>query len=89
METTYAFTTGESNNTDTPHLVNNILRSFFTDSTVSADGIKISATNGHYAHKSFNEIEFLMDRMQKNWLKCQGYENEADSTRVPAARFTA
>ena len=52
------FTTGDANNSDTPHLVNNTLHSLFTDCSVSANGIKISSANGHYAHKSFIETEF-------------------------------
>ena len=52
------FTTGDANNSDTPHLVNNALHSLFTDCSVLANGIKISSANGHYAHKSFIEKEF-------------------------------
>ena len=84
------FTTGDANNSDTPHLVNNALHSLFADCTVSANGIKISSANGHYAHKSFIETEFSHGSdAKKTWLKCQGYEYEADPTGVPAATITA
>ena len=52
------FTTADANNSDTPHLVNNVLYSLFADCTVSANGIKISSANGYYAHKSFIATEF-------------------------------
>ena len=57
---------------------------------MSANGIKISSANGHYAHKSFIETEFSHGSdAKKTWLKCQGYEYEADPTGVPAATITA
>ena len=40
------FTTGDANNSDTPHLANNVLHSLFADCIVSANGIKISSANG-------------------------------------------
>ena len=52
--------------------------------------LKISSANGHYAHKSFIETEFSHGSdAKKTWLKCQGYEYEADPTGVPAATITA
>ena len=48
----------EAANRDTPYFVNNTLHSLFSECTVSANGIKISKTNGNYAHKGFIEIEF-------------------------------
>ena len=83
------FTTGDVNNSGTPHLVNNVLHSLFADCTVSANGIKISSANGHYAHKSFIETEFCHESDAKTWLKCQGNDYEADPTGVPAAIITA
>ena len=77
------FTTGDANNSDTPHLVNNVLHSHFADCTVSANGIKISSANGHYAHKIFIETEFSHGSdAKKTWLKCLGYDYEADPTGV-------
>ena len=84
------FTTGDANNSDTPHLVNNVLHSLFADCTVSANGIKISSANGHYAHKSFIETEFSHGSdAKKTWLKCQGYDYEADPSSVQPATITA
>ena len=84
------FNTGDANNSDSPHLVNNALHSLFTDCSASANGIKISFANGHYAHKSFIETEFSHGSdAKKTWLICQGYEYEADPTGVPAATITA
>ena len=51
----------------------------FSECTVSANGVKISNTNGNYAHKAFIETEFSSSRTAKGtWLVCQGYyfENE-------------
>ena len=84
------FTTGDDKISDTPHLVNNVLHLFFTDCTVSANGINFSSANGHYAHTSFIETEiFQGSDAKKTLLKCQGYEYEADSKGVPAAAITA
>ena len=52
------YTAGDANASDLPYFANNILNSLFADCTVSANGIKISTANGHYAHKSFIETEF-------------------------------
>ena len=41
--------------TDAPYFCNNVLQSLFSDCTVSANGLKISNSNGNYAHKSFIE----------------------------------
>ena len=51
------YTAGDAIASD-PYFDNNILHSLFADSTVSANGIKISTANGHYAHKIFIETEF-------------------------------
>ena len=65
--------------TDAPYFSNNALHSLFSESTVSANGVKISNNNGNYAHKAFIETEFSSSRTAKGtWLVCQGYyfENE-------------
>ena len=80
------FTTRDANNTDTTNLVNSILHLLFIDCSMSAKGINFASANGHYAHKSFIETELShgLDA-KKTWLKCQGYEYEADPSGVPAA----
>ena len=58
----------------------------FSPTTVSANGIKISTANGHYAPKSFIETEFSHGTdTKKTWLKCQGYEYEENPGTIPAA----
>ena len=52
------YTAGDATATDAAYFVNNVLHSLFADCTVSANAIKISSANGHYAHKSFIETEF-------------------------------
>ena len=70
------YTHGDANASNLPYFANNILHSLFADSTVSANGIKISTANGHYA-QSFIETEFSHGTdAKKTWLKCQGYEYE-------------
>ena len=44
--------------TDSPHFSNNALHSLLSECTVSANGVKISKTNGNYAHKAIIETEF-------------------------------
>ena len=64
-------------NTDSPYFCNNVLHSLFSDCTMSANGLKISNTNGNYAYKSFIETEFSHNKDAKNtWLACQGYSYE-------------
>ena len=66
--------------------MNNVLHSLFADCTVSANGIKISSANGHYAHKRFIETEFSHGTgAKKTWLKCQGYEYEANPSAIANA----
>ena len=63
--------------TDSPYFCNNLLHSLFSDCTVSANGLKISNSNGNYALKSFIETEFSHNKDAKNtWLACQGYSYE-------------
>ena len=63
--------------TDSPYFCNNVLHSLFSDCTVSANGLKISNSNGNYAHKSFPETEFLHNKDEKNTcLACQCYSYE-------------
>ena len=72
-------TGADATGTDAPYFSNNALHSLFSECKVSANGVKISNTNGNYAHKAFIETEFSSSRTAKNtWLFCQGYyiENE-------------
>ena len=80
------YTAGDATATDAAYFVNNVLHSLFADCTVSANGIKISSANGHYAHKSFIETEFSHGAdAKKTWLKCQGYEYEPNPAGIAAA----
>ena len=80
------YTAGDATATDAAYFVNNVLHSLFADCTVSANGIKISSANGHYAHKSFIETEFSHGTdAKKTWLKCQGYEYEPNPAGIAAA----
>ena len=80
------YTAGDATATDAAHFVNNVLHSLFADCTVSANGIKISSANGHYAHKSFIETEFSHGAdAKKTWLRCQGYEYELNPAGIAAA----
>ena len=66
------YTQGDANASDLPYFANNILHSLFADCTVSANGIKISTANGHYAQKSFIGTEFSLGTdAKKTWLKCR------------------
>ena len=66
--------------TDAPYFCKNVLRSLFSDCTVSAKGLKISNANGSYAHNSFIETEFSHNKDAKDtWLACQGYSYEDNS----------
>lgn len=81
---------GTPANTDAPFLVNNILHSLWSDCNVTANGIKISSANGTYGHKSFIETEFSHGKEAKDtWLKCQGYDYEADPGNVTTPVFAA
>ena len=44
------YTAGDATATYAVYYVNNVLHSLFADCTVSANGIKVSSVNGHYAH---------------------------------------
>ena len=69
--------------TDVPYLSNNALPSLFSECTVSANGVKISNTNGNYAHKTFIETEFSSGKTAKNtWLICQGYYYEDEPANI-------
>ena len=66
-------------NSDNPIFVNNTLHSLFSECTVTANGIKISNSNGVYAHKAFIETEYSNGKEAKDtWLRCQGYTYEAN-----------
>ena len=83
------YTAGDANASDTPYFVNKTLHSLFADCTMSANGIKTSSANWHYAHKCFIETESSHGSDAKStWLKCQGYEYEFDPNAVPIAAIT-
>ena len=65
---------GNAAATDAPFFVNNALHSFFSECSITANGIKISSANGNYAQKAFIKTEFSHNKEAKDtWLKCQGY----------------
>ena len=73
----------DATNTDAPYLSNNALHSLFSECTVSANGVKISNTNGNYAHKAFIETEFPSGKTAKNTLLvCQGYYYEDEPAKI-------
>ena len=75
--------------TDSPCFVNNTLHSLFSDCTVSANGFKVSSSNGYYAQKAFIETEFSHNKEAKDtWLKCQGYSYEVSPNTFTDAVFT-
>ena len=50
---------------------------------VSANGVKVSNTNGNYAHKVFIETEFSSGKTAKNtWQSCQGYYYEDEPAKI-------
>ena len=70
-------------NRDTPYFVNNTFHSLFSECTVSANGIKISNTNGNYEHKGLIETEcFHGDSAENTWLVCQEYYYEDEPQKV-------
>ena len=80
------YTAGNVTATDAAYFVNDVLHSLFVDCTVSANGIKISSANEHYAHKSYIETEFSHGTdAKKTWLKCQGYEHDPNPAGIAAA----
>ena len=75
---------------DSPFLVNNSLYSFFSDCTLSANGLKISNANSNFGHKSFIGTDFSSSKGTKDsWLKCQGYRFENNPAAIAAADFTS
>ena len=75
---------------DSSFLVNNSLYSFFSDCTLSANGLKISNANGNFAHKSFIGTEFSNSQGAKDsWLKFQGYRLEVVPGAINGAEFTS
>ena len=80
------YTAGDATANNAAYFVNNVLHSLFTDCTVFSNGIKISSTSGHYAHKSSIEPEFSHGPdAKKTWLKCQSYEYEPNPAGIAAA----
>ena len=52
----------------------------------TAPFLQISSANGHYAQKSFTGTEFPHGTdAKKTWLKCQGYEYEANPSAIANA----
>ena len=73
----------DATNTGAPYFSNNALHSLFSECTVSANGDKISRTNGNYANKAFIETEFSSGKTAKNtWLVCQGYNYEDETAKI-------
>ena len=80
---------GDATLSDSPCFVNNTLHSLFSDCTVSANGFKISSSNGYYAQKAFIETKFSHNKEAKDtWLKCQGYSYESSPDTFTDAIFT-
>ena len=76
-------TATDATNTEAPYLSNNALHSLFSECTVSANGVKISNTNGNYEHKAFIETEFSSGKTAKNtWLVCQRYYYEDEPAKI-------
>ena len=76
----------DATNTDAPYFSNNALHSLFSECTVSANGVKISNTNGNYAHKAFIETEFSSGKTARNTLLvCQGYYYEDEPAKIDGA----
>ena len=74
---------------DSPIFVNNTLHSLFSDCSVTANGIKISSSNGNYAQKAFIETEYSHNKEAKDtWLKCQGYSYEKSPSNFTETVFT-
>ena len=71
----------DATNTDAQYLSNNALHSFFSERTVSANGVKISNSNKNYAHKAFIETEFLSGKTT-NSIVCQGYYYEDELAKI-------
>ena len=70
------FTTGDANNSDTPHLVNNTLHSLFTDCSVSANGIK-----NFFRQWSLRTQEFHWNRIF-SWIGCEQKLAEMSRIRI-------
>ncbi len=75
---------------DLPKFVNNIMHSLFSECDVYANGIKISSANGLYGHKAYVETEMSHNMACKEtWLKCQGFNYEADPGTFTETAFTS
>ena len=63
---------------DKTNFYKNLLHSLFSDSTVSANGLKISNASGNFAFKNIVETEFSHNKDAKNpWPACQGYSYDS------------
>ena len=73
----------DATNTGAPYFSNNALHSLLSECTLSANGVRVSNTNGNYAHKAFIEREFSSGETAKNtWLFCQGYYYEDEPAKI-------
>ena len=62
------WTGNDAENADAPYLSNDALHALFSECTVSANGVKISNTNGNYAQKAFFETEFSSGKTAKKHM---------------------
>ena len=76
----------DATNTDSPYFSNNALHSLFSECTVSANGVKLSNTNGNYAHNALIETEFSSGTTAKStWLVYQRYYYEDEPAKIGGA----
>ncbi len=69
--------------------VNNLLHSLFKECEVYANTVKISSTNGLYAHKAYVETEMSYTQDAKDTLlKCHGYTYEDTPQTITSEAFT-
>ena len=75
---------------DVPVLVNSALHSIFSECIVTANGVKVSNSNGVYAHKVFIETKCSNRKEAKDTcLICHGYTYEAYPGDLASAVFTS
>ena len=76
----------DATKTEAPYFSNNALHSLFSECTVSANGVKISNTNGNNLTKHSLKRNFLQEKLQKNaWLVCQGFYYENEPAKIDGA----
>ena len=64
--TNLGYLTGDATQQDTPVFVNNTLHSFYSDCTVTSQGVNVSSANGLYALKVFIETKVFHNQEAKN-----------------------